>query len=111
MNVDPREGSYNDGRQSGNKSVVFIRPINESDDSSAHCFERPHYIFGILAILFGLLLFTIGLGGFGRFWGQWSAFGQVGLGLILVISGIFCIYHGFGLIEFEVYPCPAQVVI
>jgi len=106
MHVIPRKYSNDYCSECGNEPIFSVKPVNRLDETMSHCFKRPHYVLGVIAVVFGLLLFIVGLGGIGRFWGEWSHFGQVAVGLLLVGAAFWCIYHGFGLIEFEVYPCP-----
>ena len=87
-----------------------VEPVNYFNGSPANCFERPHYILGVISVLFGLALFFVALGGFGRFWGGPPLL-QVTIGLILSGIGIGLVYQGFGLIEFNVYPCPVSTLV
>jgi len=106
MDVEGRQNSYNNGCKSCDKRALFVNSVDDSDHDSAYCFEQPHYVLGVVAVLFGLMLFVVGLGGIGRLWSGPDIL-QVGSGLVMFIVWLRCVYHGLGLIEFEVYPCPA----
>src|SRR5579864_7879398 len=105
MYVDASQYSDNDGGHSRDEAVLLIKPIDGAGYSFAKCFQRPHRVLAIVAILFGFILFFGGLGGIGRQW-YGPVLLQVALGFIILCIGLWCVYHGFGLLEFEVSPCP-----
>lgn len=110
MDIKASKDGNEDGRDSGDEARLFIQPVNDRDGNFSHCFQRAHYVLGIIGALCGLTLFFVGVGGIGCLWGGPDLL-QMALGLIVVAVGLWCGYHGLGLIDFEVYPYPTSVVL
>jgi len=103
VNIEASKNGYDNSCYSCNERAFLVNPVNDYDRGPSNCFQHPHRVLGVMPLLFGLFLFTAGWGGVGRIWIGPDLL-QVGFGLIVIITGLWCVYHGFGLIEFEVYP-------
>lgn len=114
LDVDVSQAHNREGSNRLYTPVVSIKklewkssPSPQYFESAADCYDRPHYVLGIISLL-GAVCF---LGLAGGCWGSergFSAkreFGLFTLGLACLCISLWLVCHGLGLIYFKVYPC------
>jgi hypothetical protein len=108
MNVQGGEYNDSDSGQGSDAAIMLVSEQKTLFDKSPNCYERPHYVLGILSGLAGFFCLVLAMGWFNipiLDADDWRSSRFFYAGVIALSACFWFVYHAFGLIEFQVAPC------